>query len=245
MIQLGVNIDHIATIRQVRNTVEPDPVLAAGLAETGGADGITVHLREDRRHIQERDVRLLRDVVKTKLNLEMALYEEVIQFALDIKPDIVCIVPEKRQEITTEGGLDAVAHRDLLKKTVERFHNKGIEVSIFIDPQPEQIEVASESGARWIELHTGVYAQQYNPLNTFPEELHTLIKASQQAHSLGLRVNAGHGLTYQNVEAICSIPHLEELNIGHSIVSRSVFTGMTRAVKEMKDIIRSVTKSLP
>ncbi len=237
MIQLGVNIDHVATLRQVRDTVEPDPVIAAGLAEMGGADGITVHLREDRRHIQERDVRLLRQVVRSKLNLEMALYDEIIRLALDIKPEIVCIVPEKRREITTEGGLNAIKNRIKLKETISLFSRENIMVSVFIDPVPDQIEVVKECGAQWIELHTGRYAANFDPLNPLPEELHTLIKAAQFAHSVGLRVNAGHGLTYQNVGLVCSLPHLEELNIGHSIMSRSIYTGLTRAVKEMKDLL--------
>ncbi len=237
MIQLGVNIDHIATLRQARDTIEPDPVRAAIMAELGGADGITVHLREDRRHIQERDVRLLRQTIQTKLNLEMALYEEIVNFALEIKPDIVCIVPEKREEITTEGGLDAVQNQRDLQKTIERLKNGGIRVSVFVDPLPEQISAVKECGAEWIELHTGAYSQSFSSLNPFSQELHALMKAAQYAHSLGLRVNAGHGLDYQNVWPICALPHLEELNIGHSIISRSVFTGLKQAVREMKDLL--------
>lgn len=237
-ITLGVNIDHIATIRQARRTTEPDPVAAAVFAELGGADGITVHLREDRRHIQDRDVRILRETVQTHLNLEMAPTAEMIAIALEIKPDYVTVVPEKREEVTTEGGLDVAGDLSRMTQLVEKLQGAGIPVSWFIDPEETQIKAAAETGAQLIELHTGRYAEAKTEA-TRKEELAHLTQASDRALSLGLRLNAGHGLTYQNVYPIACIPGMEELNIGHSIISRAVLVGLERAVREMKDIIRS------
>ncbi|MEW6534980.1 MAG: pyridoxine 5'-phosphate synthase [Candidatus Auribacterota bacterium] len=237
MVTLGVNIDHIATIRQARRTYEPDPVWGAAIAELAGADCITVHLREDRRHIQDRDVRILRQTVQTKLNLEMANEESIIAIALDIRPDQVTLVPEKREEITTEGGLDVAAHADAIAKSVQRFRKNGIVTSLFIDPDPAQMKASAECGAEFIEFHTGKYANAQTEKDT-AEELEILTQAAKTAHRLGLRVNAGHGLNYKNVQAICKLPYLEELNIGHSIISRAVFSGLSEAVREMKDILR-------
>ncbi|MGF1539344.1 MAG: pyridoxine 5'-phosphate synthase [Pleurocapsa sp.] len=233
MLTLGVNIDHVATIRQARRTVEPDPVGAAVLAELAGADGITVHLREDRRHIQDRDVRLLRQTVRTHLNLEMAPTDEMIQIALDIQPDYVTLVPEKREEVTTEGGIDIVANCDRFTKVVEQLQGAGIPVSWFIDADREQIKAAAETGAKFIELHTGKYADAKNA-DIRNRELDYLTKGTERAIASGLRVNAGHGLTYWNVYPIACIPNMEELNIGHTIISRAVLVGMERAVREMK-----------
>ena len=233
MLTLGVNIDHVATIRQARRTVEPDPIPAAVLAELGGADGITVHLREDRRHIQDRDVRLLRQTVRSHLNLEMASTDEMVAIALDIKPDYVTLVPEKREEVTTEGGLNLTGDLERFTKIVEQLQGAGIPVSWFIDPAPEQIEAAAETKAKFIELHTGSYANATDEEKR-QEELLLLHQACQQAMTSGLRVNAGHGLTYWNVYPVASIPGMEELNIGHSIISRAVLVGMERAVREMK-----------
>lgn len=233
MLSLGVNIDHIATIRQARRTVEPDPVAAAVIAELAGADGITVHLREDRRHIQDRDVRLLRQTVRTHLNLEMAATEEMVAIALEIKPDYVTLVPERREEITTEGGLDVAGQVSRLRDVVGQLQGSGIPVSLFIDPDPTQIAAAAQVGARWVELHTGRYAEA-SSADQRQVELDHLEKASQQALQLGLRVNAGHGLTYWNVGPVARIPGMEELNIGHSIISRAVLVGLDRAVREMR-----------
>lgn len=233
MLTLGVNIDHVATIRQARRTVEPDPVGAAVLAELGGADGITVHLREDRRHIQDRDVRLLRQTVRTHLNLEMAPTAEMIAIALEIKPDYVTLVPEKREEVTTEGGIDIVTNLSRFSEVVEQLQSADIPVSWFIDADRTQIEAAAKTGAKFIELHTGKYADVVDAV-TQKNELTKLIEGTKTAQSLGLRVNAGHGLTYWNVYPIATIPGMEELNIGHTIISRAVLVGMERAVKEMK-----------
>lgn len=233
MLTLGVNIDHVATIRQARRTVEPDPVAAAVLAELGGADGITVHLREDRRHIQDRDVRILRQTVRTHLNLEMAPTEEMIAIALEIKPDYVTLVPEKREEVTTEGGIDIKANLDRFCRVVERLQGGGIPVSWFIDAEVAQIEAAARTGAQFIELHTGKYAEAETELKRH-EELELLKKGCENALSLGLRVNAGHGLTYGNVYPVACLPGMEELNIGHTIISRAVLVGLERAVREMK-----------
>ncbi len=233
MLTLGVNIDHIATIRQARRTVEPDPVGAAVLAELAGADGITVHLREDRRHIQDRDVRLLRQTVRTHLNLEMAPTEEMIAIALDIKPDYVTLVPEKREEVTTEGGIDIVANLERFTEVVQQLQGAGIPVSWFIDADEAQIEAAATTKAQFIELHTGKYAEALDE-TTRKAELQNLTIGTAKAISCGLRVNAGHGLTYWNVYAIACIPGMEELNIGHTIISRAVLIGMERAVREMK-----------
>lgn len=233
MLTLGVNIDHVATIRQARRTVEPDPVGAAVLAELAGADGITVHLREDRRHIQDRDVRLLRQTVRTHLNLEMAPTSEMVQIALDIQPDYVTLVPEKREEVTTEGGIDIVANLDRFTKIVEQLQGANIPVSWFIDADREQIEAAAHTGAKFIELHTGKYADATDEV-TKQQELDYLTEGTEMAIANSLRVNAGHGLTYWNVYPIACIPNMEELNIGHTIISRAVLVGMERAVREMK-----------
>lgn len=233
MLTLGVNIDHIATIRQARRTVEPDPVAAAVLAELGGADGITVHLREDRRHIQDRDVRLLRQTVRSHLNLEMAATDEMVAIALDIKPDYVTLVPEKREEVTTEGGLDIVGQSDRISEIVDKLQSADIPVSLFIDADPAQIDASVKAKAKFIELHTGQYAEAKNEASRH-KELDILAQGCKQAIKAGLRVNAGHGLTYWNVYPVACIPGMEELNIGHTIISRAALVGMERAVKEMK-----------
>lgn len=233
MLTLGVNIDHVATIRQARKAIEPDPVAAAVLAELGGADGITVHLREDRRHIQYRDVRLLRETVQTHLNLEMAATEEMLGIALSIKPDYVTLVPEKRQEVTTEGGLDVAGQIGKITEIVDKLQSAEIPVSLFIDADTPQLEAAHQSQAKFIELHTGRYAEAKNAADR-AWELGVLTRGTEEAIALGLRVNAGHGLTYQNVYPVACIPGMEELNIGHTIVSRAVLVGMERAVRDMK-----------
>ena len=237
MLTLGVNIDHVATIRQARRTIEPDPVGAAVLAELAGADGITVHLREDRRHIQDRDVKILRQTVRTHLNLEMAPTEEMIEIALEIMPDYVTLVPEKREEVTTEGGLDITSNFTRFLQVVERLQSAGIPVSWFIDADQAQIEAAAKTQALFIELHTGKYAEAQDQKSQ-KEELVLLDEGCQQARKLGLRVNAGHGLTYWNVYPVACIEGMEELNIGHSIISRAVLVGMERAVREMKLALR-------
>lgn len=233
---LGVNIDHIATLRQARKTIEPEPVAAAVIAELAGADGITVHLREDRRHIQERDVRLLRQVVRTHLNLEMAATPPMVEIALDIRPDYVTLVPERREEVTTEGGLDVAGQLDRLTEIVTTLQCQSIPVSLFIDAHPHQIEAAAKTKAKFIELHTGTYANATTETDR-ERELQILQEGAKLAISLGLRVNGGHGLTYWNVQPIAQIPGMEELNIGHSIISRAVLVGLDRAVREMKALI--------
>jgi pyridoxine 5-phosphate synthase len=230
---LGVNIDHVATIRQARRAVEPDPVAAAVLAELAGADGITVHLREDRRHIQDRDVRLLRQTVRTHLNLEMAATEEMVAIALDIQPNYVTLVPEKREEVTTEGGLDIVGQQSYLAEAVGKLQAANIPVSLFIDADEAQIEASAAVGAQFIELHTGAYAEAKGEVAQ-AKALEILAQGCRQAIALGLRVNAGHGLTYWNTYPIACLEGMEELNIGHTIVSRSVLVGLERAVREMK-----------
>jgi pyridoxine 5-phosphate synthase len=231
-----VNIDHIATIRQARRGVEPDPVAAAVIAELAGADGITVHLREDRRHIQERDVRLLRQTVRTRLNLEMAATPEMVAIALDVKPDYITLVPERREEITTEGGLNVKAQGDRLGKFVHQLQNAGIPVSLFIDAEAKQIEASAKTGAKFIELHTGTYANAKNE-EELKRELKVLSDGGELAIKSGLRLNSGHGLTYWNTRAIAQIAGMEELNIGHSIISRAVLVGLDRAIREMKELI--------
>ena len=233
MLTLGVNIDHIATIRQARRTVEPDPVAAAVLAELAGADGITVHLREDRRHIQDRDVRLLRQTVRTHLNLEMAPTDEMVAIALDIKPDYVTLVPEKREEVTTEGGLDVASQSHRLSEMVTKLQEADIPVSLFIDADLAQIDAAAQMKAKFIELHTGSYAEATDEASR-KKELAILAKGCEHAIASGIRVNAGHGLTYWNVYPVACLEGMEELNIGHSIISRSVLVGLERAVREMK-----------
>ncbi|MBF2028894.1 MAG: pyridoxine 5'-phosphate synthase [Oscillatoriales cyanobacterium C42_A2020_001] len=237
MLTLGVNIDHIATIRQARRTVEPDPVAAAVLAELAGADGITVHLREDRRHIQDRDVRLLRQTVRTHLNLEMAATDEMVAIALDIKPDYVTLVPERREEVTTEGGLDVAGQASRMEQVVTALQDAGIPVSLFIDADPKQIETAAAVNAQLIELHTGRYAEAKSDLDR-GKELKLLEEGCDRALAAGLRVNAGHGLTYWNVYPVACLPGMEELNIGHTIISRAALVGMERAVREMKLAMR-------
>lgn len=229
---LGVNIDHVATVRQARRTVEPDPVAAAVFAELAGADGITVHLREDRRHIQDRDVQLLRQTVQTHLNLEMAATEAMVTIALAIQPDYITLVPERREEVTTEGGLNVAQQKDRLEGVVQTLQGAGIPVSLFIDPDPSQVEASAAIQAEFIELHTGRYAEAKGTAQT--AELQQLAQSLSQAKALGLRVNAGHGLTYQNVHPIAQLEGIEELNIGHSIISRSILVGLERAVREMK-----------
>ncbi|MFW6732381.1 MAG: pyridoxine 5'-phosphate synthase [Synechococcus sp.] len=237
MASLGVNIDHLATVRQARRTVEPDPVTLALLAELGGADGITVHLREDRRHIQDRDVELLRATVRSRLNLEMASTDAMEAVALRVRPAMVTLVPERREEVTTEGGLDAASQGDVLQGRVQRLQSAGIPVSLFIDPDGRQIDAAAASGSRWIELHTGRYADA--PWADQPAELARLEKACDLARQRGLRVNAGHGLTYQNVEPVAAMAGVEELNIGHTIIARALAVGLTEAVREMKRLVTS------
>ena len=237
MASLGINLDHIATVRQARRTVEPDPVNLALLAELGGADGITVHLREDRRHIQDRDVELLRRTVRTRLNLEMAATAEMVAIALTIKPDMVTLVPEKREEVTTEGGLDVMAQESTLLGQISELQGAGIPVSLFVDPEAAQLKASQRSGARWVELHTGSYAEAN--WTQQPLELARLIEGTIEARQLGLRVNAGHGLTYQNVEPIAAIPGMEELNIGHTVMARAMAVGLQAAVREMKTLVSS------
>ncbi|MFZ0828607.1 MAG: pyridoxine 5'-phosphate synthase [Verrucomicrobiia bacterium] len=260
MLKLGVNIDHVATLREARyrgrGFGEPDPAGAAQICEAAGAHGITAHLREDRRHIQDRDVWKLREIVKTRLNLEMAVVPEIIAIALKLKPEIVCIVPERRLEVTTEGGLDVVANETAITDTRKRMNDAGIEVSLFIAPDEKQVAASARTGSQFVELHTGQFAEQFTvrssrreSAHSSPEqsqslltsaatvqgqdELERLIAGAQQAHALGLKVNAGHGLNYVNLPALHRVPHLVELNIGHSIVSRAVSVGLEKAVQEM------------
>ncbi|MBY6030749.1 pyridoxine 5'-phosphate synthase [Halomonas denitrificans] len=235
---LGVNIDHIATLRQARGTRYPDPVQAALLAEEAGADGITVHLREDRRHIQERDVRVLAEVLNTRMNLEMAVTEEMLALAEEVRPAHVCLVPEKREELTTEGGLDVVGQFDAVKAACERLAAVGCEVSLFIDADPDQIAAAQRAGAPVIELHTGAYAEATSDLES-RREYQRIVAGAEMAVELGLIVNAGHGLHYHNVEAVAAIPGLHELNIGHAIIARALFVGLKEAVAEMKRLMLS------
>jgi pyridoxine 5-phosphate synthase len=237
MIRLGVNIDHVATVRQARRGLEPDPVQAAVLALLGGADGITVHLREDRRHIQDRDVRLLRPVVTNRLNLEMAAVDAIADIACEVKPDEATLVPERRQELTTEGGLDVVAHQRTVAPIVDRLKKAGIEVSLFLDPDVHQIEIARALGVRAVEIQTARYSEARAPADV-DRELKLLHEACDFARQHGLHVHLGHGLNYANVQAVTRLPGVEELNIGHSIVSRAVLVGMERAVRDMKEAIR-------
>jgi len=235
MATLGVNIDHIANVRQARKTVEPDPVQFAFLAELGGADSITVHLREDRRHIQDRDVFLLKETIKTKLNLEMAATEEMLEIAKKLLPDYVTLVPEKREEVTTEGGLDVKSNMKYLKNFVKNLKDSNIEVSAFIDPLSEQITYSKEIGFNLIELHTGKYADLKGYYQN--KELQRIIESTHEANDLGLIVNAGHGLNYNNVKNIASIKNMNELNIGHSIVARALAVGLEKSVRDMKSLI--------
>jgi pyridoxine 5-phosphate synthase len=239
MMVLGINIDHVATIRQARKGIEPDPVMAATLAILGGADGITVHLREDRRHIQDRDLRMLKDFVPVELNLEMAATKEMIGIAIKTMPDLVTLVPEKRQELTTEGGLDVGAQKTHIKEAIKKIHAAGIPVSLFINPEPDGIHIAKQIGADMVEIHTGMYANARGSKKE--KELTRVVNSVRDAVDIGLLVNAGHGLNYDNVSRISSIDGLRALYIGHSIVSRAVLVGMERAVREMKELISGLT----
>ncbi|NBB79037.1 MAG: pyridoxine 5'-phosphate synthase [Verrucomicrobia bacterium] len=245
-ILLGVNVDHVATVRQARyrahpldhgDEVEPDCVAFALASETAGADGITMHLREDRRHVQESDVRRAHAQIKTRLNLEMACTSAMVDYALQLKPHSVCLVPEGRDEITTEGGLNVVGQKARVGEVIAAMTAAGIKTSLFIDPHPAEIETSAELGAPWIELHTGAYANAYFHEGRI-REFETLRKGAELAHSLGLRVNAGHGINYTNIAEVVTLPHLHELNIGHSIISRSLFVGVEQAVREMKACLR-------
>ncbi len=236
-IALGVNVDHIATLRQARGTDYPDPIRAALAAEAVGADGITVHLREDRRHIQDRDVRMLREVLTTKLNLEMAITEEMIAIACKLAPSDVCLVPERRAELTTEGGLDVAVDPECYRDAVARLAAAGIRVSLFIDPEPAQVEAAAQIGAPVVELHTGRYADAKNKEDK-SYEYNRLKESSDKSHELGIVLNAGHGLNYGNVRGVLGLPGLTELNIGHAIVAEALFTGMEAAVARMKALLR-------
>lgn len=236
MVKLGVNIDHVATLREARKIDYPDPVQAAVLAELGGADSIVVHLREDRRHIKDRDLKLLRETLKIRLNLEMAATQEMVNVALEVKPDQVTIVPEKREELTTEGGLDVMSLRDHVGRAVGLLKDGGIEVSLFINPDMDQVSVANKIGAQAIEIHTGIFCETKKP-KSIEQEKEKIINASKLARKLGLKVAAGHGLHYHNIFPLLDIKEIEEYNIGHSIVAHSVFVGLERAVREMKNII--------
>ncbi len=236
MALLGVNVDHVATIREARKTEEPDPVWAASLAELGGADGITINLREDRRHIQDRDLLLLRETTTVKLNLELACDPAVVGIACDAKPDQATLVPEKREEVTTEGGLDAIGHRPQLQRVVALLTEAEIEVSLFLDPDPAQIDVAADLGVAAVELHTGKYALAANKYER-DAELMNLATAARQIQQAGLTINAGHGLTYRNVKPVAQLDSMHELNIGHSIIARSVFVGLIEATRLMKQLV--------
>ncbi|AZG99222.1 TPA: pyridoxine 5'-phosphate synthase [Proteus mirabilis] len=240
-ILLGVNIDHIATLRNARGTTYPDPVQAAFIAEQAGADGITIHLREDRRHITDRDLMLISQTVQTRLNLEMAVTEEMIEIACQTQPDFCCLVPEKRQEVTTEGGLDVVGNEEKVADAIKRLSLAGIKVSLFIDPDHEQINAADRVGAPFIEIHTGAYADAEDE-QAQDKEFVRIRDAVTYAASKGLKVNAGHGLHYHNVQRIAALPELYELNIGHAIIARAVFSGLAPAVEEMKRLMREARR---
>ena len=249
MIELGVNIDHVATVRQARRTYEPDPVWAAVEAHLGGADGITVHLREDRRHIQDEDVRRLRELIHIKLNLEMAATAEMVDIAVRLKPEMAMLVPEGRHEITTEGGLDVVAHEAKLSAAVARLVGAGIGVSVFIDAESRQVEAAARIGASVCEVHTGPYAHAFHAKGRDPrsapvvEEIAKIRAAGEAIHRAGMRFNVGHALNYFNVQPIAALPGVRELHIGHAIVSRAIFVGMREAVREMKSLIREAARA--
>ncbi|MBI3310924.1 MAG: pyridoxine 5'-phosphate synthase [Serratia liquefaciens] len=238
---LGVNIDHIATLRNARGTQYPDPVQAAFIAQQAGADGITVHLREDRRHITDRDVRILRQTIQTRMNLEMAVTDEMLDIAIELKPHFCCLVPEKRAEVTTEGGLDVAGQQDKMAIAVERLAQAGILVSLFIDPDHRQIDAAVAVGAPYIEIHTGAYAEAEGEL-AVKAELHRIAVAATYAAEKGLKVNAGHGLTYHNVQPIAALPEMHELNIGHAIIGQAVMCGLPAAVTEMKLLMREARR---
>lgn len=235
--KLGVNVDHVATVRQARRSREPDPVHAAVLAEKAGCDSIVAHLREDRRHVNERDVRAIREIINVKFNLEMSLAEEIVKIALELSPQEVTLVPERREEITTEGGLDVLKNEQRLKEVVPKFKEKGISVSLFLDADLRQIEKARSLEVDYVEIHTGRYAEAFRE-GSYQQELELILKAAQFAKEIGLGVNAGHGLNYRNVVEIAKIPQLETLNIGHSIISRAIFVGIEEAVREMLGLIR-------
>lgn len=238
MAGLMVNVDHVATVRQARGIDEPDPVLAASLAELAGCDGIILHLREDRRHIQDRDLEVLRKTVKTRLNLEMASVPEMVRIAQEIKPEMATLVPEKRQELTTEGGLDVISHRKAVKKAVKELHRAGIRVSLFVDPNPAQIEVSREEiEADCIEIHTGAFAEAHDPDHE-KRELEKIGEAVAVASRLELGINAGHGLNYHNIKKLLPFKQIEEYSIGHSIIARAIMVGMERAVREMIDLVK-------
>lgn len=233
---LGVNIDHVATLRQARGTRYPDPVHAALLAEQSGADSITLHLREDRRHIQDRDLRTLKDMMQTRMNLEMAATDEMLAIAADIGPEDCCLVPERREELTTEGGLDVLAQKTAIAEACQRLREAGSRVSLFIDPEPRQLDAAKEAGAPVVEIHTGAYADAASKAEK-ERELERIVRAAEHGASIGLTVHAGHGLHYHNVQTIAAIPEIVELNIGHAIIARAVFFGMREAVSEMKRLM--------
>ncbi len=236
MARLGVNVDHVATLRQARGGTDPDPVAAAVLVELAGADGLVVHLREDRRHIQDRDLALLRQVIKTKLDLEIAAEETMANVALDVKPHMVTLVPERREELTTEGGLEVAAHRERIQTLVSLLHDGGIPVSLFIEPNLAQVKAAHKVGADYIELHTGRYANATR-LKEEQAELEAITHMAKLAYKLGMGVNAGHGLNYRNVKRLSQITEIVEFNIGHSIIARAVLVGLERAVREMKELL--------
>lgn len=242
--KLGVNIDHVATLRQARLAKEPNLVRAAVLAELAGAEGITIHLREDRRHIQDADVRLLRQVITTRLNLEMATSEEIIDLALEVVPDTITLVPEKREELTTEGGLNILDEqvRENTKKAIEKLKSKNIEISLFVDPKVEVMKIAKEIGADFVEIHTGKYSDAVSEAERL-EELKNIQEGTEAAKALGLKVNAGHGLDYKNVKDVAMIKDIVELNIGHAIVARSIFVGFQEAVREMKELMDNANKA--
>lgn len=237
MAKLGLNVDHIATVRQARGGVEPDPVTAAALGELAGAEGITIHLREDRRHIQDRDLEILRRTVKTKLNLEMAATQEMVRIALRVKPEQVTLVPEKRQELTTEGGLDVIINAKQISDTVKRLKDGGIVVSLFVDPNQEQVKAANKSGTDYIEIHTGAYAEAPSWTEQ-KRELDAIDAAIKLARKVGMGVNAGHGLNYANIKALAALGGIEEYNIGHSIIARATLVGLDRAVRDMVNLIK-------
>ncbi|MEY3724187.1 MAG: hypothetical protein RLZZ365_122 [Pseudomonadota bacterium] len=234
-IELGINIDHVATLRNARGTPYPDPIMAARIAEEVGADLITLHLREDRRHIKDADLFALRPLIRTRMNLECAITPEMLGIAIQIKPQDVCLVPEKRTEITTEGGLDVLTHRDQVHSAIEQLDSAGIRVSLFIDPDPRQIDAAKEVGAHVIELHTGAYADAQEGRQPF--ELQRITEAARYANNLGFRVNAGHGLNEQNVQPIAKIPEISELNIGHAIIAQAIFKGLPNAIRDMRRLM--------
>ncbi len=237
MVKLGVNIDHVATLRNARGGIEPNPVEAALICQKAGADGITIHLREDRRHIRDKDVYDIKEAISIPLNLEMALDPEIVEIACDVLPNMCTLVPEKREELTTEGGLDVITHLDAVKNVTSALQQKGIKVSLFIEPDFAQIDATKQTGAEYIEIHTGRYAEYEVGSVEFKAELERVVKATEYAISLGICVNAGHGLNYHNTQDIIAIEGIDEVNIGHSMISRSVFTGLSEAVTTMKSIV--------